>query len=128
MQAAWFSVALEELAQMCGAFLKATTSTSVSSVSHVLPEMPDLRINVQVGDALNFCDALLAASPPPELIGGGGDQTANSAAFSETVFPPVSFQQATLQPLQLRAEMATGPRPEFDVINTSNLAEHLGEL
>lgn len=104
MQTAWFGAALEELAQMCGAFLEATAPTT-----------PRLRITIHAGEALNFCDALVAASTPTRLAG--------------SKVAPVMFQQYTLQPLQLRAEplgLFTGSRPRFHVINTSNLADHLG--
>ncbi|CAM9120819.1 unnamed protein product [Ectocarpus sp. 6 AP-2014] len=110
-QNAWFGTALEELAQMCGAFL-AATSTSVPTAT------PHLDITMQVGDALNFCDALLTASP---WLG-----TAEDCATS-AVFAPISFQQGSVQPLHLRAGIFSYP-PQFDVINTSNLAEHLGTV
>ncbi|CAM9183760.1 unnamed protein product [Ectocarpus fasciculatus] len=111
-QKAWFGAALEELAQMCGAFL-AATSTSVPTAA------PSLGITMQVGDALNFCDALLTASLSP---GTTEDCTTPSA-----VFAPISFQQGSVQPLHLRAGVFRCP-PQFDVINTSNLAEHLGTI
>lgn len=109
-QKAWFVTALEELAQMCGAFVRAASKLSIV---------------IHVGDALNCCDALLAAS------------TASSSARSreeggvtapKDVFPPVFCQQGALQPVQLRADALMTPSGffEFDVINTSNLAEHLG--
>lgn len=120
MQTAWFSAALEELSQMCGAFLEATT-----------PSTPRLGLMIHAGEALNFCDALVVAAPPsgsarPRGVEKGGD----SQGESRSPPAPVMFQQYTLQPLQLRAEtlrfFADGC-PAFDVINTSNLAEHLGK-
>ncbi|CAM9120897.1 unnamed protein product [Ectocarpus sp. 6 AP-2014] len=108
-QDAWFGTALEELAQMCGAFL-AATSTSVSSAA------PALGIILQVGDSLNFCDALLTASPSR----GAVEDCTTSAEFA-----PISFQQGSVQPLHLRADVFSC-QPEFDVISTNNLVEHLG--
>ncbi|CAN0510966.1 unnamed protein product, partial [Ectocarpus sp. 12 AP-2014] len=108
-QNAWFGTALEELAQMCGAFL-AATNTTVSTAA------PSLGIILQVGDSLNFCDALLTASPSR----GTAEDCTTSA-----VFAPISFQQGSVQPLHLRADVFSC-QPEFDVISTNNLVEHLG--
>ena len=133
-QNSWFGAALEELAQMCGAFLAATDGaratppdspisyTSAAAATH-------LTITLQVGDVLNFCDALLTAKPSlesaGELRGSGRGAGSGDAEPSGAVFEPVSFQQASLQPLHLRADVFGCP-PEFDVIHTSNMAEHLG--
>lgn len=127
-QNSWFCTALEELAQMCGAFL-AATSTAVtppagSTSGPPSAGAPPVRITVQVGDSLNFCDALLTASAPPgssAAKGGSGSAAGDSGA----IFEPLSFQQGSLQPLHLRAEEFDYP-PAFDVISTSNMAEHLG--
>ena len=51
LQTALFEAALEELAQMCGAFLKFISTRKAN-----------LKIVINAGDALNFCDALLASS------------------------------------------------------------------
>lgn len=113
-QEAWLSAALEELAQMCGALLRATaTSNADSSVGS------RLSINVHVGDALNFCDALLTCASP-----AGGSADGDAPKESATRGSPVAFQQDTLQPLHLRAGAVT----EFDVISSSNLADYLGRL
>lgn len=115
-QGAWLGTALEQLAQMCGAFLGVT----VSQPANTSPAGTRLRIDVHVGDALDFCDALLAV--PPTVRGAGGN-TATS-----TPIPPVSFQQATLQPLKLKDDVFAATPPAFDVIKSSNLADHLGGL
>ncbi|CAM9288454.1 unnamed protein product [Ectocarpus fasciculatus] len=109
-QNAWFITALEELSQMCGAFVRATAK---------------LRISIHVGDALNCCDALLAASAASSSARSREEDGTTSL---KDVFPPVFCQQGTLQPVQLRADALMTPSGlfEFDVINTSNLAEHLG--
>lgn len=108
-QDAWLGTALEELAQMCGAFLGATVCRPDNTV----------RIDVQFGDALDFCDALSAV---PATVGGAG----NEAGVTPAPTPPVAFQQATLQPLELRDGIFRGCQPAVDVINSSNLADQLG--
>ncbi|CAM9691691.1 unnamed protein product [Ectocarpus fasciculatus] len=111
---AWLSAALEELAQMCGALLQATAMSNAD-----LSAGSRLSINVHVGDALNFCDALLACTSPavePTDSHGGTSKEATTRGS------PVAFQQDTLHPLHLRAGAVT----EFDVISTSNLADYLG--
>ncbi|CAN0181159.1 unnamed protein product, partial [Ectocarpus sp. 8 AP-2014] len=113
-QEAWLSAALEELAQMCGALLRATATSDADSSAG-----SRLRINVHVGDALNFCDALLACASP---AGGSADADGDAPKESATRGSPVAFQQDTLQPLHLRAGAVT----EFDVISSSNLADYLG--
>eukprot|EP00752_Nemacystus_decipiens_P005603 g5071.t1 len=121
-QSSWFGAALEELAQMCGAFLAATGGTRAAPQTGSASDAsgggaPHLSVTLQVGDSLNFCDALLTAKPsPPDSA---------RAAATGAVFEPVSFQQASVQPLHLRADVFDWP-PEFDVISTSNMAEHLG--
>ncbi|CAN0555721.1 unnamed protein product, partial [Ectocarpus sp. 8 AP-2014] len=109
-QNVWFVTALEELAQMCGAFVRATAKLSIT---------------IHVGDALNCCDALLAAST---TLSSARSREENGITAPKDVFPPVFCQQGTLQPVQLRADALMTPSGffEFDVINTSNLSEHLG--
>ncbi|CAN0267812.1 unnamed protein product, partial [Ectocarpus sp. 12 AP-2014] len=109
-QNVWFVTALEELAQMCGAFVRATAKLSIT---------------IHVGDALNCCDALLAASA---ALSSARSSEENGVTAPNDVFPPVFCQQGTLQPVQLRADALMTPSGsfEFDVINTSNLSEHLG--
>lgn len=120
LQNAWFRSALEELAQMCGAFLRATACSTPKSS----PVVPRLNIDIHVGDALDFCDALLAA---PSTVGSRGDDPATPSLDTE-VAPPVAFQQGTLQPLQLRVDvLGELAPPAFDVIKSSNLAEYLGK-
>ncbi|CAN0216257.1 unnamed protein product, partial [Ectocarpus sp. 6 AP-2014] len=113
-QEAWLSAALEELAQMCGALLRATATSNADSSAR-----SRLSINVHVGDALNFCDALLACASPTR---GSADADGDTPKVSATRGSPVSFQQDTLQPLHIRAGAVT----EFDVISSSNLADYLG--
>lgn len=125
VQDAWLGAALEELAQMCGGFLGATAYSTPNTSS---PLVARLNIKIHVGDALNFCDALLAAS---SAVGLKGDDAANDTGTAHpggTVTSPVAFQQGTLQPLHLRADIFGGLAPAFDVIKTSNLADHLGRL
>lgn len=127
-QNAWFCTALEELAQMCGAFLAATATAATpppAGGASAPPSAgaPHVKITVQVGDALNFCDALLTASASPTSAAKGAPNSTVGA--SGAVFEPLSFQQGSLQPLHLRADEFGYP-PKFDVISTSNLAEHLG--
>lgn len=118
IQDAWFGAALEQLAQMCGGLLAFTRMTPA-------PSTPPLRINIHVGDAINFCDAMLASSTTSGLSKGGvGSGERNS---SSPTFKGIAFQQGTLQPLRLRKDAFMGPRAEFDIITTSNLADHLGE-
>ncbi|CAM9703054.1 unnamed protein product, partial [Pylaiella littoralis] len=112
LQDACLGTALEELAQMCGAFLGATVTPTSSTV----PAVENLNIKIHVGDALNFCDAILAAND------------AARRGFGTTLTPPVAFQQGTLQPLQFRAGIFGGAALTFDVIKSSNLADHLGIL
>lgn len=111
LQEAWLGAALEELAQMCGAFLGATVNST--------PKTP-LNIDIHVGDALDFCDVLLSGS---SMVGDGSASTINDGV---TMTSPVAFQQSTLQPLHLRAGVFGGIAPTFDVIKSSNLADHLG--
>lgn len=130
-QNAWFGTALEELAQMCGAFLAVTTTAVKPTAAGISDSSstvaPHISITIQVGDSLNFCDALLTASPSPASAAGDPGCTQSSAARSPgAVFDPVSFQQGSVEPLQLRVNVFAYP-PEFDVISTTNLAEHLGE-
>ncbi|CAM9319522.1 unnamed protein product, partial [Ectocarpus sp. 12 AP-2014] len=113
-QEAWLSAALEELAQMCGALLRATATSNADSSAG-----SRLSINVHVGDALNFCDTLLACASP---VGGSADADGDAPKESATRGSPVAFQQDTLQPLHLRAGAVT----DFDVISSSNLADYLG--
>ena len=80
-----------------------------------------LRININVGDAINFCDAMLASSTISGVQEGDGGRSGSST------FAAIAFQQGTLQPLRLRSDTLKGSRAEFDVISTSNLAEHLGK-
>lgn len=134
LQSSWFGTALEELAQMCGAFL-AVTATAVKSKAASTSNSPStvapqISITIQVGDSLNFCDALMTASPSPALVVGNprsasGTQD-DTARYPGAIFEPVSFQQGSVEPLHLRAGVFAYP-PEFDVISTTNLAEHLGE-
>ncbi|CAM9230359.1 unnamed protein product [Scytosiphon promiscuus] len=140
LQNSWFGTALEELAQMCGAFLAATDEAAPPADSNTVPDEsakklsngePRLNIIVQVGDALNFCDALLTTSgsksPSSTEDGrtGNGKSTSNTGMSPGASFAPVSFQQASVHPLHLRDDVFRCP-PEFDVISTNNLAEHLG--
>lgn len=118
-QDAWLSTALEELAQMCGAFSRATPGAQPSTST----AEARLSIGMHVGDALDLCDALSAVSPA--VSGAGCDVP--SPDVSSTAIPPVAFQQGKLQPLQLRADIFGALPPTFDVIKTSNLADHLGE-
>lgn len=119
---------------MCGAFL-AGTATAVKPKTASTPKSPStvaphLSITLQVGDSLNFCDALMTASLSPASVVGNprsGPGTQDGTARSPgAVFEPVSFQQGSVEPLHLRAGVFAYP-PEFDVISTTNLAEHLGE-
>lgn len=114
-QDAWLGTALEELAQMCGAFLEATVSQTATT-----PAAGGARvsIDVHVGDALDFCDAL---SVVPPQAGGAGEEVAPSRPI-----PLVAFQKASIQPLKLRSDVFRAGPPAFDVIKTSNLADHLG--
>lgn len=114
VQDAWFSAALEELAQVCGAFLGATASqpTDTSSTG------TRVRVGMHVGDALDFCDALLAVPP---MAGAAGSDAAPSSPI-----PPVAFQQATIQPLELRDNVFGAWDPAFDVIKCSTLVNELG--
>lgn len=121
VQDAWFGVALEQLAQMCGGLLAATPDPHASITSSA----PYLRININVGDAIDFCDSVLAASMTAGVPEGSLGPDASSS--SSPTFTGIAFQQGTLQPLRLRKDTFRGLRPEFDVINTSNLADHLGE-
>ncbi|CAB1098062.1 unnamed protein product [Ectocarpus sp. CCAP 1310/34] len=74
-QEAWLSTALEELAQMCGALLRVTATSNADSSAG-----SRLSINVHVGDALNFCDTLLAcASPAWGSADADGDAPKESA-------------------------------------------------
>lgn len=128
-QSTWFGAALEELAQMCGAFL-AATRTPVTPLVDPTSNLsctgaPHLSITFQVGDSLNFCDALLAATSSPYSTQDSPSGCRSAAEHPGVVFEPLSFQQGSLQPLHLRADVFRCP-PEFDVISTSNLAEHLG--
>jgi len=107
---AWLATALEQLAQMCGAFVRATAGIH----SHRSPAPTRLRIDVNVGDALDFCDALATVNDTP------------TSASSSNAIPPIAFQQDTLQPLQLRAGILGPLTSDFDVIKSSNLADHLG--
>ncbi|CAM9397242.1 unnamed protein product, partial [Hapterophycus canaliculatus] len=122
LQNSWLGTALEELAQMCGAFLAATPAKPGNTA-------PRLTIIVHVGDSLNYCDALLtASSKSPGST--EDDRTANGNSTGIGVSPgatfaPVSFQQGSVHPLHLRDNIFSCP-PEFDVISTNNLAEHLG--
>lgn len=104
---------------MCGAFLEAT---AVSQPPNTSPAGARLRIDVHVGDALDFCDALSAVPPA-----SGGDDASEVAPPSP--IPPVAFQRGTIQPLELKEEVVRGAgrQPAFDVIKSSNLADHLGE-
>eukprot|EP00752_Nemacystus_decipiens_P011513 g10223.t1 len=115
-QDAWLGVALEELGQMCGAFLEATASRPASTSSSLGTR---LRVDVHVGDALDFCDALSAV---PSTAAGGNDGGRQPPAATSSV----EFQQGTLQPLELQNDVFGGAGPAFDVIKTSNLADHLG--
>ena len=115
-QDAWLGVALEELAQMCGAFLGATAKQSSPNTP---PAVSRLIIDVHVGDALDFCDALSAVPP---TVSGGGKESATPAPM----IPPVAFQKASIQPLELRNDVFGPGPPAFDVVKTSNLADHLG--
>ncbi|CAM9358762.1 unnamed protein product [Scytosiphon promiscuus] len=118
MQEAWMGAALEELAQMCGAFLRLTSMTELT--------VERLTINVHVGDALNFCDALVAMPHSVVPLGESArHEDGCSRRFPSPATPPFFFQQGSLSPLYLCGGVFTG-RPEFDVISTSNLAEHLG--
>lgn len=140
LQNSWFGTALEELAQMCGAFLAATTGVSPPAGSATMPDesakkpchtAPRLSITVEVGDALNFCDALLTASASKSTgsmedgRAANGNNTSGTGVSPGATFSPVSFQQASVYPLHLRDDVFGCP-PEFDVISTNNLAEHLG--
>lgn len=124
VQEAWFGAALEQLAQMCGGFLAATRIMPAEFDSSMGFAAPHLRINIHVGDAINLCDSVLASSLSGGLANGGVTPT-RSASNSSTL-EGIAFQQGTLQPLRLRADTFVGPRAKFDVISTSNLAEHLG--
>ncbi|CAM9189713.1 unnamed protein product, partial [Hapterophycus canaliculatus] len=118
---AWLGSALEQLAQMCGAFLRVTAiRLAESKTSH-------LTINIQAGDALDFCDALVAMPQVVEPVGRSShDDPDCSSRPRQSGNPSFAFQQGSLQPLQLCAELFNGSRPDFDIISTSNLADHLG--
>ena len=58
----------------------------------------------------------------PEGTVGPGASSSSSPTFGG-----IAFQQGTLQPFRLRKDTFGGLRTEFDVISTSNLAEHLGK-
>lgn len=116
-QDAWLATALEELAQMCGAFLRAVAGTQPSTLS----VEARLSICMHVGDALDLCDVLLAATPAVDGAGSDGP-----SLDSPSKAAPVAFQQGTLQPLQLRADIFGLFPPAFDVIKSSNLADYLG--
>lgn len=143
MQDAWLGAALEQLAQMCGSFLKVTSAMNQSKTTAKAPAgaviLPAslLQIGVHIGDALDLCDALVAVTDasPQRLDGGvdGTDASASSEDVSRPVpFAPLAFQQGSLHPLMLRVgafeSMNMDPHhPVFDVVNTSNLSDHLGE-
>lgn len=116
-QNSWLGAALEELAQMCGAFLGSTAQ----SAPNMSPVVERLDIKIHVGDALNVCDALLAS---PSTVGGGAASDADSPGT--TAMSPIAFQRGTLQPLQFRAGVFGAVASTFDVIKSSNLADHLG--
>ena len=116
-QDAWLGTALEELAQMCGAFLGATAVQNPSNSTWPAGGAR-VRIDVHVGDALDFCDALLSVPP----AAGHAREAAPSSPI-----PPVAFQRATLHPLELRNDVFRAGQPAFDVVKTSNLADFLGK-
>lgn len=129
MLSAWFSAALEQLAQVCGSFLEVTASTFTSSQRGKMTRSPPhVHIVVIVGDAIDLCDALVTSRDGycAEESGTRGESAAVGGAF-----PSVAFQQGSIQPMVLRAEAfneaSAESGPEFDVINTSNLVDHLGE-
>lgn len=109
---------LEELAQMCGALVRVTDVIQPNTS----PAQAPLRIDVHVGDALDFCDALSAVP----RTGGGANNDASTAQPSSAATPPIAFQQDTLRPLHLRAGTFGPGTTDFDVIKSSNLADHLG--
>lgn len=121
---ALFGAALEQLAQMCGSFLTATADTPVKSVLEVQSTAGHLSIIIQVSDALDFCDALSAAS---FVATPGIDDGLQRTCTPRVDYAPVAFSQGTLQPLKLRKDAFAGSEANFDVINTSNLADNLGE-
>lgn len=86
-----------------------------------MPAVESLNIKIHVGDALNFCDALLAS---PSTVRAGSASDAGCPGTTAT--PPIAFQRGTLQPLQFRAGVFEGLAPTFDAIKSSNLADHLG--
>lgn len=126
VQDARFGAALEQLAQMCGGFLAATRIVPVEPGTSLASATPHLRININVGDAVNFCDSVLASSPSEGLP--EGDVGSGSSSSGSPTVEATAFQQGTLHPLRLREDIFVGSRAEFDVISTSNLADHLGEL
>ncbi|CAM9211239.1 unnamed protein product, partial [Laminaria digitata] len=125
VQDARFGVALEQLAQMCGGFLAATRVVLVGPRVSMTPATSYLRIIVHAGDAINFCDAMLTSLTTAVGIAEGGVGPGASSSSSPTL-EGIAFQQGTLQPLRLRKDTLMGSRAQFDVISTSNLAEHLG--
>lgn len=125
VQDARFGAALEQLAQMCGGFLTATRVGTAEPGAGMASITPHLRININVGDAINFCDAVLVSSTAEGDTEGSVGPGASSS--TSRTFKGIAFQQGTLQPFRLRKDTFTGSRAEFDVIITSNLAEHLGK-
>lgn len=124
-QDARFCAALEQLAQMCAGFLAATRIAPAESGASIASASPHLRMNIHVGDAIDFCDAILASSV---TAGAPEGSVRPSASNSDSLtFEGIAFQQGTLQPFRLRKDTFWGLRTEFDVISTGNLAEHLGK-
>ena len=123
VQDAWFDAALEQLAQMCGGFLKATGTPQTEP--DVGDATPRLRININVSNAISYCDAILALSPSLDFA--EGDVGPGASSSGSPTFKGVAFPQGSLEPLRLLKDDFMGPRSEFDVINTSNLADHFGE-
>lgn len=130
LQDAWLGAALDQLAQACGSFLDVTASAQTpSSAGKVTRTSPHVRIVVNVGDAINLCDTLITATESGYCIEDSG--TGGESAGVGGTFPPVAFQQGSVQPMVLRADAFNEAgevfEPVFDVINTSNLVDHLGE-
>lgn len=108
-----------------GGRLAATTFIPQQPGASMTSATSHLRININVADAIDFCDSVLAASM---TVGAPDDDFGPDArSSSPSAFTGIPYQRGTLHPLRLRKDAFRRLRVEFDVINTSNLADHLGE-